>query len=722
MKRIAIHRRIVGWRSMLPLLVAALLVPTSASYGAGLLIADGGLGGVLEIKEHRVEVTINNGVAVTTVEQVFVNTERRTVEALYTFPVPKGASVSNFSMWINGKEMTGEVVEKQRAREIYDSYKRQARPKDPGLLEQVDYKTFEMRIFPIAAGAEQRVRVTYSQELDFDHDWATYVYPLATVTRQDVRDTTTGPFALTLRVLSEVPMVEMVSPSHAQDMVVAKHDEHLYQASLETPNGSLARDVVVSFHTARPVTGLDVITSRPKGEDGYFLLTLTAGEELEKLGGPADYVFVLDVSGSMAKDEKLATSLGAVEAFVSKLGPEDRFELLCFNVTARSLFGSLHAADAEGMAQAKAFLRTQEARGGTELAPALRAAYALAGSDRPLNVVILSDGMTEQAERRTLLEMIRQRPAQARVFAVGVGNEVNRPLLEQMTRDAGGLAAFISREDDFERSAEAFRRKLTKPVAEELAIDFGGRVYDVTPEKLPNLYHGSPVRVYGRYRGDGDAEATIRMTVMGRPVEQKVRIDLPKADGGNPQIERMWAWHRVQEILGEADRTGSRQSVLGKVIELGEAYSIVTEYTSFIVLENDAEYQRWQVSRRNALRVQRDEAAQERVREQMAQLRDKASQSLAMAIPAESLASERALGMPLTPAMSASPQQEMAAPAQQQSSSSRSIDLPSFGDSSGGGGGGAIDPITGVCAMLLSGGAWIAARGRKRGPRPRTGV
>ncbi|MCC7407983.1 MAG: hypothetical protein IT442_07925, partial [Phycisphaeraceae bacterium] len=114
MKRITLHRRIVRWRSMLPLLVAALLVPTSASYGAGLLIADGGLGGVLEIKEHRVEVTINNGVAVTTVEQVFVNTERRTVEALYTFPVPKGASVSNFSMWISGKEMTGEVVEKQR--------------------------------------------------------------------------------------------------------------------------------------------------------------------------------------------------------------------------------------------------------------------------------------------------------------------------------------------------------------------------------------------------------------------------------------------------------------------------------------------------------------------------------------------------------------------------------------------------------------------------------
>lgn len=100
---------------------------------AGLLIADSGFGGVLEIKEHDVAVTINNSIAVTKVTQVFHNTESRQVEALYTFPVPKGASVANFSMWINGKEMVGEVLEKKRAREIYESYK-QTR-KDPGLLE-----------------------------------------------------------------------------------------------------------------------------------------------------------------------------------------------------------------------------------------------------------------------------------------------------------------------------------------------------------------------------------------------------------------------------------------------------------------------------------------------------------------------------------------------------------------------------------------------------------
>lgn len=153
-------KRILGAVVLAALLCLGLPTTTSA---AGLLVADGGFGGELDIKQQDVRVTINNSIAVTQIDQVFVNKENRQVEALYTFPVPREASVSNFSMWIGGKEMIGEVVEKERARQIYDSYKRQRR--DPGLLEQVDFKQFEMRIFPIPAGAEQRVRIEYYQQL-----------------------------------------------------------------------------------------------------------------------------------------------------------------------------------------------------------------------------------------------------------------------------------------------------------------------------------------------------------------------------------------------------------------------------------------------------------------------------------------------------------------------------------------------------------------------------
>src|SRR5256712_6411682 len=141
-------------------------------------------------------------------------------------------------MWINGKEMTGEVVEKNRAREIYNSYKQQR--KDPGLLEQTDFKTFEMRIFPIAAGARQKVQITYYQELDVDNDWVTYVYPLATATTRSTDQKVAGKFALSFETKSQVPIMEMGSPSHGDDFVVAKHTKNYAQASLEAAGGNLS--------------------------------------------------------------------------------------------------------------------------------------------------------------------------------------------------------------------------------------------------------------------------------------------------------------------------------------------------------------------------------------------------------------------------------------------------------------------------------------------------
>ena len=433
--------------------IACLAIASPQANAAGLLVAEGGLGGVLEIKEQDVRVTINNSIAVTQIDQVFVNKENRQVEALYTFPVPRNASVSNFSMWIEGKEMIGEVVEKKRAREIYESYKRVRR--DPGLLEQVDYKQFEMRIFPIAAGAEQRVRLEYYQELDVDHDWATYVYPLATDVQGRKIDThVQGRFSMNLDIKSEVPIKELKSESHEDDFVVVNHDPQYAQAAMELNQGDLSRDVVIAVQTKRPRTGIDCVTSRPAGEDGYFMMTLTPGDDLSETIEPMDYVFLLDVSGSMARDEKLAISRQSLVAFIDSLSPEDRFDCLAFNLAPTPLFQSLESANEENLQRASKFFDTQRARGGTVLQPALSAAYAYRDDDRPLNVVLLSDGMTEPREQAELLRLIQSRPAGVRVFCVGVGNEVNAPLLQQMATSAGGLAAFVSTQDSFSRQAQ----------------------------------------------------------------------------------------------------------------------------------------------------------------------------------------------------------------------------------------------------------------------------
>lgn len=693
----------------------ALAPPAPPARAAGLLIADNGFGGVLQIKQHDVRVVLNNGIALTEVEQVFLNTENRPVEALYTFPVPRKATVSNFSMGIGGKEMVGEVVEKQRARQVYDSYKQTRR--DPGLLEQVDYKTFEMRIFPIAAGAEQRVRLTYAQELDFDHDTATYVYPLASVASVKGSQKTTGRFSFSLEAKSEVPIVALKSPSHPDGFAVAPRGTY-WHAGLETRAGDLGRDVVVVYQVQKPRTGIDVVASRPPGEDGYFLLTLTAGKELEGSAGGSDYVFVLDVSGSMAQDGKLMLSRDSVERFLQVLGQDDRFEVLTFSITVQPLFGEVRPATAETRRQAGEFLWSRRAVGGTLLQPAIEAAYRYRDNDRPLNVVILSDGLTEPREHAELLRAVSRRPGGVTVFCVGVGNEVNRPLLNQLARDSGGMAAFLSQDDDFERQAQAFRRKLTRPAATSVRLTFsGGDVYEVEPGQLPNLYYGQPIRVYGRYRQPGPVQVTWTTQVQGSPVKETVALALPAAETGNPQIERMWALHRVERLM-EQDRAAGTKSHVAEIVRLCEGYSIVSEYASFLVLENDAEYQRWQIQRRNATRAARDTAAQQALRRQLDELRQQTAAVLPPAAAttgatttavAPAAGTPQAAAAPVSPSGPASPSGDLppARPWIDRANAPPESSLP------GSRGGGAVDPLT---VFLSLGLAALAALAQKKRP------
>lgn len=690
-------------------LLAALLCmgsPANAT-AAGLLVADGGFGGELEIKQQDVRITINNSIAVTQIDQIFVNKENRQVEALYTFPVPREASVSNFSMWIGGKEMIGEVVEKERARKIYNSYKQKRR--DPGLLEQVDFKQFEMRIFPIPAGAEQRIRIEYYQQLEIDHDWATYVYPLATdVSGKSIDSRVSGRFSLNIDVKSEVPIQGLRSESHPDDFVVVNHQPAYAQAAMELVEGDLSRDIVMAIEMKRPRTGLDVVTSHPKNEDGYFMMTLTPGDDFSSTIEPMDYVFLLDISGSMARDDKLAISRNSVAAFIDSLGPDDRFECLAFNLAPTPLFQSVQPAEKTNLDKAKEFFAAQRARGGTVLQPALSAAYSYRDDDRPLNVVLLSDGMTEVGEQAELLKLIESRPEGVRVFCIGVGNEVNRPLLEQMANQAGGLAAFVSTEDSFQRQAHLMRQKLIRPAIEDVSIQFAGdTIKGVEPNDFGDLFYGTPLRLFGRYKSGGNVSVTLSGTVQGGDWKQTVDLMLPQKDDGNSEIERMWAQKRIGRLLGL--ERGGQASYRDEIVRLSEGYSIVSLYASMLVLENDVEFKRWKIEQRNATRIARDRKSREMVQQKLAQLRRSNEKNFAID-RAQKLtsANRQTVDSPSAPTPSAA-----TPPAGTRPQPSRSIDLD-FGHGGGGGGGGAIEPVTAIVALGTLGAAAMAKRRRKK--------
>src|SRR5687768_4404139 len=176
----------------------------------GLLIPEEKALPPLAMLNHQVTIRLEDQVAVTRVEQTFRNHTSRQLEATYVFPVPKGATVNGFTMWVDGKETKGELVEADKAREIYNSIVR--RTQDPGLLEYLGTNLFRLRVFPIPPSGDQKVSLSYTSVAQREGSLVEYVYPLKT----DGKATATlEEFAITAEIGSQHGVQNVYSPTHA---------------------------------------------------------------------------------------------------------------------------------------------------------------------------------------------------------------------------------------------------------------------------------------------------------------------------------------------------------------------------------------------------------------------------------------------------------------------------------------------------------------------------
>jgi Ca-activated chloride channel homolog len=618
--------------------LTAFAPPTAQNASAAGLLTPNGAQQSLAIASQKVDVTINNGISVTTVEQIFRNDQPQPLEAMYTFPIPPRASVSNFSMWINGQEVIGEVVEAKEGRRIYDTIVRPEQPvrkfKDPGLLEETKTHTFRMSVFPVPANGEQRIQITYYQPLDYENGVMRYVYPLAmrtdsagvdpnaemngvALTRAGNSSQMTGPLTITVEARSEIPIKLIESPSHPDALASATVTPNTFRAGVEEQQGRLDRDFVLYFQLERPSLGANLITSRDPKDDGYFYLFLTPGSEFDRDPKPLNATFVLDTSGSMEGDNKLNAAARATMAAVKSLKEDDTFNIVAFSIAPKPMAEQPIKADAAGIARAESFLRGLMARGGTNLLAAMETAVMFNVPERANAIVLLSDGeATDTTNHEPYVKLIQaQAPgSKPRIVSIGVGNDVNRPLLDRLSRDTGGFVAYLSSEDRMNEIAPAMVNRLRVPYADKIQIATkpgnGVELYDITPGPMPNLYHGGQFIAFGRYRGSGAAPLKLSATIDGQPRTIELAANFPAVDSSAPEIQRMWAWHKIQDLLRVIYEGKESSSTRDEIVALGTAYSITSPYTSFLVLENEQMYRDFQIERRNKRRITNERQAQ----------------------------------------------------------------------------------------------------------------
>jgi Ca-activated chloride channel family protein len=607
------------------LAVVACVAPCTVSPAgaAGLLKPSRG-GEPLAIEDHQVRVDISNGIAATEVVQVFRNDGPQPLEAVYSFPLPPESSLAGFSMWINGQEMAGEVVERKRARQMYDHIVHPEVPdqqtlewhpslnpfkKDPGLVEEVSYREFQVTIFPVPARGTQRVRLVYYEYLKAEDGRLTYVYPMETRATEDSR--AHGRFSIDVAVRSVVPIAEATFPGETADQVTSEavDPRHLH-ATLNRTDGDLDRDFVMSYALDRDEPGLDLVTYRAPDEAGYFMALATAPPAIATVA-PVDYTFIVDVSGSMRQKQRLAVAGEALARFLATCPEDDRFQVIAFNVAPHAMAPQALANDRAGREALVDFLAGFRGVGGTDLYPALEQAYARAAPDRRQAIVVVSDGGVNDLDEdhARFLRLVRGRPAV--LFGLAIGNDANVPLLQALAAETGGFTAQVSGSEDLTRRSAALRDRMRQEPLRDLhlTLDGDGELLDVVPARIPDLSPGRQVAILGRFRGKGEVRWSLHGTSDGKPVVLEAAGTLPREDRLNPEIRRLWAERRAFDLLQQTRAGRLPDAARDAVVRLGLDHSIVTPYTSFIVLEDDKMFRDFGIERRARALLEEEEQA-----------------------------------------------------------------------------------------------------------------
>jgi Ca-activated chloride channel family protein len=535
----------------------------------------------INVKYHHVETEITDPVAITKIDQVFVNPFNVELEADYIFPIPENAAISRFVAYLGGRKMEGELLDASQARKIYEDIVR--RQKDPALLEYSGRGMYRMRIYPIPARGEVRMQIEYEQALKSDGGTVEYLYPLNT---EKYSGSNLEDCKVELKVTSFENIGTVYCPTH--EIKTERLGPKTMRASYRDENVRPDKDIVFYFTRQNTDFGFHLLSYREPGErEGYFLGILSPPLDSNRMTIDKNIVFVLDSSGSM-RGEKIRQAIEALKFCLEGLNTDDRFNIIDYDDSVRPYRNSLISASSANIRDAVAFADRLESSGGTNIYDALQSACRMiVPSDNPSYIVFLTDGLPtvgntdiEQIIKNTT--MLNE--SRARLFVFGVGYDVNTRLLDRLAEENNGLPEYVTPEENIEAKVSRLASKISRPALTDLALSFNPkRVTDVYPSPVPDLFYGSEIIFTGRYESDGTSKALITGTIAGKNVRYEFPVSFAGRENNDEFIPLLWANRRIGYLLQELRLHGHNDELLEEVIALSKKYGIITEYTSFLV-------------------------------------------------------------------------------------------------------------------------------------------
>lgn len=539
------------------------------------------LGGFV-MNTHNVHIKVENGIATVVIEEEFENTSKRLLEAVYLFPIPSSAVISDFTMKIGDQVLKGEVLPADQAREIYQEIV--AKMKDPALLEYVGTQLIRMSIYPFEPGEKRQFLIQYSQPLEISSNSYSMIYPLK------IDSFLSAPIGtVSIRVSVPFQIAEVYSPTHPfKEMIGATGRDYIFNATDFMPGSDVAL-VLTSSEDEIP-SSLATHWDDTMNE-GYFLLTIIPRLKEETII-PKDVVFVLDISGSMY-GEKIEQAKRALEQVLQMLRSGDRFAIVTFDGQVHNLTGGL--LDASERAVWIENVRRIQADGMTNIYDALQTSIDMFSKDdqgRFKVLLFLTDGAPTEGITDTG-KIINDATLEARarnvhLFSFGVGTGVVAELLDRLVQENAGRVSYIVEGENIEGKVTDLYRTIETPALENVTISIeGSEVAKVLPTGPHSLFSGQALRLSGIYFEEGDLKVIVEGT-RGRERYRYEYLFRVSKKPDSPFIAKIWAQKRIAHLanfyrydssLSEA----AKEEVKQEIIALSKKFNIINEFTSYLI-------------------------------------------------------------------------------------------------------------------------------------------
>src|SRR5215211_149815 len=540
------------------------------------------VGDQLNVTSHKVDVTIADQIATTKIDQVFHNPNDWIAEGTYIFPLPDGASVDQFVMVVDGQPIEAKILSAEEARAIYTEIVRKMR--DPALLEYAGNGAIQASIFPIEPGGDRRIQIEYRQVLTVEAGLIRYVYPLNT---ERFSAAPLENVSVHVAVESKEPVRAIYSPSH--QVALDRSDDYHFAVGWEDYEVIPTTDFELIYTVSQEQIGANLLSYvDPATQEGFFMLLAAPGISPEQAAVAKDVIVVLDTSGSM-EGEKIEQAKQALIYVLEHLNTQDRFNVVEFSTGVRFYANELKPqSDA---ANAVTWASNLQATGGTDINRTLLEGMTFVDPARPAYVIFLTDGLPTEGETEvgSILQNVQNSaPENVRLFAFGVGDDVDTILLDTLVQDHHGASTYVRPDERIDEAVSLFYGKVSTPVLTDVQVTLGDAlIEEIYPQPLPDIFAGTQLVVVGKYRQGGPAPVTLTGNVDGQPQTFTYADQTLASSGGDDFLPRLWATRKIGYLLNQIRLHGENQEWIQAIVDLSVRYGIVTPYTSYLITEDD---------------------------------------------------------------------------------------------------------------------------------------